>query len=64
MKSSFYVNQFSALGDSKSIVVDQDENKNNKESSSGQNTEEGKQKHSKYLIEKVILICHFKSQLT
>ncbi|XWS16592.1 hypothetical protein CRYUN_Cryun34aG0102300 [Craigia yunnanensis] len=29
------------LGDSKSIVVDQDEKKNNKESSSGQNTEEG-----------------------
>ncbi|XVE91141.1 hypothetical protein DITRI_Ditri20bG0130700 [Diplodiscus trichospermus] len=29
------------LGDSKAVVVDQDESKNNKESSSGQNTEQG-----------------------
>lgn len=45
----FYVNPFSALTDSKAIVVDQDENKKkNNESSSVQNIREGKTKQKTY----------------
>lgn len=43
LTSSFYADQFSALGDSKAIVVDKDETKKNEESFSGQHTEEGEE---------------------
>lgn len=37
LTSGFYVNQFSALRDSKAMVVDENENRNKKESTSGKN---------------------------